>query len=346
MAEEDKSDQKQPEPKDVKLEHKHNYIGGPYAYKNSSRSGRHLDPENLTELVLMTKPGRASKMNIALPEEDHRAGIFPQHNSPDDFRVELELLAARTLDPYSHLSNITNLNKAGFKERKFNMTKQRLGKIKAQFSHLSELAFNQMLDITRPDKRDYPAWYKILKKSNQVLIAYPAQKTEFVNFVQVIQYSIDNKIIGLKHCTFVEGKPLVINETLIDKFYNLRQIAHMGYKDASPYANSVERFDDGTVSWIITKEDSTGAAALRPNGEIQFIENIINDHAKIAARNLGAEKVNNNGKWTGEFSLDACSNKNPHILQETFKTKVRKQISQIVDGASIPGLDPIFWINI
>lgn len=344
MVDKQQPEENKPKADDVKLEHRHNYIGGPYAYKNSSTSGKRLDPENLTELVLMTKPGRASKVRISMPEEDRRAGVFPQHNSPEDFRINLELIPARTLDPYTHLNTLENLRASGFEERKFNMTKQRLAKIRAQFSHLSELAFNQMLDITRPDKRDYPAWYKILTKSNQVLIAYPAQKTEFVNFVQVIQYDENKKIIGLKHCTFDNGEPLVINETLIDKFTNLRQIAHLGFKGGSQNANSVERFDDGTVAWIISGDNQNGAAALRANGRIEFIENIRNKSAELAAKNLGAEKVIA-GKWTGEFSEEVCNN-DQEILHESFKSKVRKQISQIVDGASIPGLDPIFWINI
>jgi hypothetical protein len=33
-------------------------------------------------------------------------------------------------------------------------------------------------------------------------------------------------------------------------------------------------------------------------------------------------------------------------MQEAFKDKVRTQISQIVDGAAIPGLDPIFWVEL
>jgi hypothetical protein len=341
----------------VKLEHKHNYIGGPYAYKNSSKKGKRLDPENLTELVLMTKPGIAAKVSIAMPEEDERAGNFPQHNTVininetdedeivnEDYSQNLELLPARTFDAYGHLTNTKQLKASGFEKRICSMTKSRLDKIQAQFSHLSTFAFNQMLDINRPDKRDFIVWYKIIEKNNQTIIAYPNEKDKTTNFIQVIQYDNDENILGIRHCTFAENIPLVINETTIDKFNNLRQIAHLGAKGENNYLNAVERFDDGTVSWIITNNGTNGAGLLLPNGEIKYIENIFNESTKVAIRNLGAEKIID-GSWTGEVDLEACKiNSSP--VQEAYKDKVRKQISQIIDGATIPGLDPIFWISI
>lgn len=337
----------------VHLEHKHNYVGGNFAYKNSSKKGKRLDPSNLTELVLMTKPGQASRVSIALPEEDQRAGVYPQHNTnfknqddepinTDEYVMSLELLPSRTLDPYAHLTNIPNLESASFKKRICSMTKNRLDKIKDQFSHLSDFAFNQMLDIPRPDKRDFNVWYKTIKKVDQVIIAYLAEKTRQTNFVQVIQYDEQTRVRGIKHCTFSNGEPLVINETCVDSFGNLRQIAHLGQKGGSQYFNSVERYDDGTVAWIISEAKKTGAAILSPSGKIAFIQNTQNPQAELAARNLGAEEVIE-GQWTGTFSERACAIEvNP--VQEAFKNKVRKQIGQIVDGASIPGLDPIFWI--
>ena len=341
----------------VKLEHRHNYIGGPYAYKNSSKTGKRLDPENLTELVLMTKPGIAAKVSIAMPEDDERAGNFPQHNTvikniqkeddeivDEDFTQTLELLPARTFDAYAHLTNTKQLKASGFEKRICSMTKNRLDKIQAQFSHLSTFAFNQMLDINRPDKRDFTVWFKVIEKNNQVIIAYPNEKEKTTNFIQVIQYDNNENILGIRHCTFAGNSPLVINETTIDKFKNLRQIAHLGAKGESEYLNSVERFDDGTVSWIITHRGISGSGVLKPNGEIVFVENIYNESTQVAVKNLGAEKVVD-GTWTGEVDLDACT-KNSSPMQEAYKDKVRKQISQIIDGASIPGLDPIFWIKV
>ncbi len=345
---------KEPAIDEVKLEHKYSYVGGHYAYKNSSKGGKRLDPENLKQLILMTRPGHASKVNISLPDQDARAGIYPQHNTiianaedmemADNFINDLELIPSRTMDPYAHLTDIKSLEKSGFEQRICSMTKQRLDKVKAQFSHLSDYAFNQMLDIPAPDKRDFPVWYKALPKNNQILIAFPNKKTKHTIFVQVIQYNAEGMITGIKHCSFGATEPLVINESLIDNFQNYRQIAHIGSKSNSDYINSVERFDDGTVSWIISHKATVGAAALRPDGTIVFIENKLNHATEIAARNLGAENVEN-GNWGGKFDPEACK-PNANVMQEAFKDKVRKQISQIVDGAAIPGLDPIFWVEL
>ncbi len=338
---------------EVNLQHRFSYVGGHYAYKNSSKSGKRLDPENLKQLILMTKPGQASKVNISMPGQDARAGSYPQHNTvisgtdvleKDEFVDDLELIPSRSMDPYAHLTNIKSLEEAGFEKHICAMTKQRLAKIKSQFSHLSDFAFNQMLDIPAPDKRDFAVWYKALPKNNQVLIAFPAQKTKQTIFVQVIQYDSENRITSIKHCSFSENSPLVINESLIDKFNNYRQIAHLGCKSESKYFNSVERFDDGTVSWIINHEKQSGAAVLRPNGQILMVEKKHNHAAEMAARNLGAEGVKD-GNWSGSFDAQACL-PNAQVMQEAFKDKVRNQISQIVDGAAIPGLDPIFWIEL
>ncbi len=345
---------KEPPHDEVKLEHKYSYVGGHYAYKNSSKGGKRLDPENLKQLVLMTRPGYASKVNISMPDQDTRAGIYPQHNTiiasnedlelTDSFIDDLELIPARTMEAYAHLTDIKSLEQAGFEKRVCSMTKQRLDKVKAQFSHLSSYAFNQMLDIPTPDKRDFPVWCKVLPKTNQVLIAFPFQKSKHTIFVQVIQYDTEGIITGIKHCSFGETEPLVINESLIDKFQNYRQIAHLGSKSNSSYINSVERFDDGSVSWIVSHEAQIGAAVLRPDGTIVFLENKLNHATEMAARNLGAEGVED-GNWNGSFDPEACK-PNANVMQEAFKDKVRKQISQIVDGAAIPGLDPIFWVEL
>lgn len=329
-------------PETVRLQHRFNYVGGPYAYKNSSKAGKRLDPENLTELVLMTKPGQASKVSISLPEEDRRVGVFPQHNSSENFRETLEMIPARNLDLYQNLGDIKSLEAKGFNPRVCSMTRQRFAKIKAQFSHLSEFAFNQMLDITRPDKRDFKVWFKKNENTNQTIIAYPSEKTQLTNFVQVIQYDSANNIVSIKHGAFDKGEPMIINESTIDRYGNYRQIAHLGNRGESKNLNSVERFDDGTVCWTISFASDTGTAALRPTNEIMFAQNILNYCTELAARNLGAEEVIA-GKWKGKFSLKACQAKTD-VLQEAYKNKVRKQISQIVDGAAIPGLDPIFWI--
>ena len=46
------------------------------------------------------------------------------------------------------------------------------------------------------------------------------------------------------------------------------------------HLNAVERFDDGTMIWIITENKETGASALKPSEEIVFVANVINTAAK------------------------------------------------------------------
>jgi hypothetical protein len=327
---------------EVKLEHRHLYIGGPFAYKNSSKSGSILNPENFEESIMMLDYGKARKIKIAVSDKDPRAGTFPQHNSPDEYKTDLELIDSKLLEPYAHMSTLNQLKESGFEHRIASMTRERLRRISKQFSHLSEFTFNQMMDIPTADKRDFDIWCKMLPKHHQVLIAYPKSKTEQTIFAQVLQYDEQGRITGIKHCSFDKGAPMVINETRIDSFGNIRQMAHLGKKGGSDAANSVERFDDGTVLWTITHRGETGTAALKSNDEIVFVANQINDAAKLAAQNLGAELIKNN-KWVPGFSIEACQ-PGGHPMQTTFKTKMREQISQIIDGAMIPGLEPIFRI--
>ena len=74
-----------------------------------------------------------------------------------------------------------------------------------------------------------------------------------------------------------------------------------------------------------------------------FVGNVINNAAKLAARNMGAEVVIGNA-WGGRFCPSGCRPE-CHPMQQNFKAQVRLQINQIIDGATIPGLDPIFKIN-
>lgn len=355
MPSEEEKPKAKPAIDEVDLRHRYVYVGGHYAYKNSSKQAKRLDPDNLKQLILMARPGQASAVNISMPSDDERAGVHPQHNTvvpydEDGFELSksfiqtLELIPSRTMAPYAGLATVKELKSSNFEEHICSMTKQRLDRVQSQFSHLSGFAFNQMLDIPRPDKRDFPVWVKKLEKSNQVIIAFPAKKTKMTIFAQVIQYNNDNHILGIKHCSFSDSKPLVINESFIDKYSNYRQIAHMGPKGQSEYLNSVERFDDGSVSWIISHGSENGAAVLRPNGEIVFVEDKVNEVAYIAARNLGAEGVKD-GSWTGKFDERACKPE-ANVMQEVFKDKVRSQIGQIIDGAAIPGLDPVFWVEL
>lgn len=331
---------------EVSLEHRHNYVGGAFAYKNSSQRGVMLDPENFQETVMMIGRGKARPVRIAVAPEDTRAGAYPQHNSPQEFREDLQIIESKSLDPYERMIDVPTLESMGYKHKIIPTTKDRLLKIHSQFAHLSKFAFNQMMGIANPDKRDFDVWYKHIEKANQLLVAYPYKKTGVTVFVQVISFAQNMQdILAIKHASFDEGKPVVVNETLVDQYNNIRQLAHLGVKGASTAYNSVERFDDGTVTWTVTfknpdKSKTTGVAALKTDGEIVLLQKELNPALELAARNLGAEAVINDA-WAGKFSPEACQVE-CHELQKAFKDKVRKQIGQIVDGANIPGLIPIF----
>lgn len=336
-----------PNIEEVKLEHRHNYVGGAFAYKNSSTNAKLLDPENFQETVLMIGRGKARPVRIAAPQTETRAGIYPQHNSPDDFRSNIEIIESKSLDAYVRLNDVKSLEEAGYKHIVAQLPRERLARIHAQFAHLSKFAFNQMLGIPNPDKREFDVWVKRNDKAKQFIVAYPYKKTGVTIFVQVIDYAEDFKTItGIKHCTFDEGAAMVVNETVLDSFGNVRQLAHLGVKGASKAFNSVERFDDGTVAWTVTIRDGankiTGMAALDPEDQVTIVHDLMNDATVLAAKNMGAEEVLND-KWTGGFSLEACK-AGGHPMQTAFKETVRRQIGQIIDGATIPGFVPIFHI--
>ena len=159
-------------------------------------------------------------------------------------------------------------------------------------------------------------------KHRQVVVAYPHRRTGLTIFSQVIQYNDEGAVLGIKHCSYDQGRILVVNESGIDSYGNIRQIAHLGAKGDNVAAayNSVERFDDGTVVWTITQDRVTGSAALRPDGEIVFVQGQMNAAAKLAAQNLGAEDVMND-EWVPGFSLYACK-PTEEPMQIAFKNKV------------------------
>ncbi len=341
-------EEKDSKTEELRLEHRHNYVGGAFAYKNSSKSPKLLDPENFQEMVLMIGLGKARPVRISAPAEETRVGIYPQHNSAEDFRENTEIVESKALESYQKLHDIHDLEKLSYKQLLISMPKERLVRCHAQFAHLSKFAFHQMMGIPNPDKRDFDVWAKKIEKSRQVIMVYPYKKTGLTIFVQVVDYAEDlQTITGIKHCTFDQGKPLVINETLLDRHLNVRQLAHLGVKGSGLAYNSVERFDDGTVAWTITLREEasklTGMAALRPDDTIVIIGGDLNEASSLAAKNLGAEDIKDD-KWTGVFSREACKPES-HPMQKTFKETVRKQIGQIVDGATIPGLMPIFQLD-
>lgn len=338
-------EQKTAPKKEVNLVHNFDYIGGTYAYKNS-RKRKNQSPVTKTkskDSVLITGYGRARPVSVAEQPVDPRAGVYPQHNSPDDFMDNIEQLAAKGFDVYKDLTDINNYEKKGFKHKSVTLTKEKVDNVYLQFSHLSLYAFNQMMCINGPDKRDFDVWYRQIPKNRQVIIAYPHSKTGLTQFIQAIQYGKEGEVLNIRHCLFDKGEPFVINETGVDKFGNVRQLAHIGVKGGSMTKNAVERFDDSTVTWTVTSDTGSGTAALRPSGEILVIGQDLNELNMLAARNLGAEGLTAENQWTGTFSLEACL-ANDHPSQTEYKNSVRKQLGQIVDGAAIPGLEPIFIV--
>ncbi len=335
-------EEEEKEPQDVNLKHTFNYVGGTFAYKNKKKIKRPISEDNSRETIMMVGYGKARKVTLAMPDVDKRAGIFPQHNSVGKFSTNLELLPARNLEPYKVMVDVETLEKNNFQPSIISMTKERLSRLQKQMSHMSPFAFNQMMDIPRPDKRDFKVFYKMIKKTRQIITAYPHRKTGESLFAQVVQFDENNEVNSIKHCSFDNSAPYILNESKIDKFGNLRQLAHMGNKGGSIALNAVERFDDGTLVWIITENKETGASALKPTEEIVFVANVINTAAKKAARNMGAELVVDN-QWGGRFCPSGCRAE-CHPLQRNFKLQVLNQINQIIDGATIPGLEPIFRI--
>ena len=331
------------EPQDVNLKHNFNYVGGTFAYKNKKKIKRPISEDNSRETIMMIGYGKARKVTLAMPDQDKRAGIFPQHNSVGNFQTNLELLPARNLDPYSVMVNVETLEKNNFQLSIISMTNERLSRIQKQMSHMSPYAFNQMMDIPRPDKRDFKIYYKMIKKTRQVITVYPHRKSGEALFAQVVQFDEQNKVSSVKHCSFDNLKPYILNESKVDKFGNLRQLAHLGTKGGSLALNAVERFDDGTMVGVITENKETGASAMKPSFEITFVGNVINTAAKKAARNMGSELIVDH-QWGGRFCPSGCRAES-HPLQHGFKVQVKNQINQIIDGATIPGLDPIFNIN-
>ena len=199
-------------------------------------------------------------------------------------------------------------------------------------------------------------------------------KYNMIQFMQVITRNPAGEIINLKNITYDAGEPVVINESLIDKFGNKRGIAHIGAKGPNAtIMNALERFDDGTICWHVSqgldipktrliannmlKYDfcpESATALMKEDGSVFFVDPItgqlvlrdnLTQLAQTAARNLGAEGIDANTQdWTGDFALEACiaEAEDRYILRREYKEAVRKQLYQIIDGASIPGLDPIF----
>lgn len=330
-----------------RVNHQYNY------FNSKPRLRKNLISERPTQ-VLYTGPGQARVIELILPPKDPRAGNFPQHNSPGPLPNKLEIIASKTLHNYRGLHSEESLTLAGFEEDSAILTKKRIAKIASQFANLSIEGFRGMMCISAQDKkRDYPIWVR-REDNGELTIAYINPEQELIQFIQTIRYDEFEEIIDLKHVVFEVGMPLVINQSCYDSYGNLRNIAHVGVtgSKSNSFHNSLERFDDGTIVWTTTDYKDgikvSGAAALKETGEVVLLPGSDKEMAEFSARNLGAEGISlKTSKWTGYYAPEACvaEKDDRFIIRREYKSAVRKQVYQIIDGACIPGPEPIFSVS-
>jgi hypothetical protein len=348
----------------VNVGHQFNYFNRhSRSFKNSE------EKKQAPEKVIYTNPGQARSLQLYQKAFEYRIGNIPQHNSQGDFHLDLEILPSISFDNYSNLHTQIDLLDNDFEEQTAVLTKKKLAKIGQQFANLSPECFLQMMCLHDcKDKRDFKVWVKRgpigffsnLNISHQkslegqeTVIAYINQNRGSIQFIQTISRNIYGDIIDLKHIVYELGIPIVINQSTFDKFGNLRNIAHVGVTGSAQngFINSLERFDDGTVIWTSSVESQgnylTGSAALTTTGEIILLNDGDKRMTEFSARNLGAEGIHPRTlSWTGKYSPEAClpETEDKFIVRREYKAAVRKQVYQIIDGACIPGPEPIFNI--
>jgi hypothetical protein len=334
----------------VRLKHSHNYFSPKEKSKKTSDEKNHR--------VIYTQIGRARKVELKLAAPDNRAGVYPQHNNPGSFHKRLEIIDSLSLNEYSDILTSDSLLEKGFVNYSATMTKKRLIKIQDQFQNLTLEARHHMLALTEKDQRDIEVLFSKHSDKKSYTVARINPELDLVQFIQEVHKDINGRIYCIKHINFDLGEAFVVNESRIDKFGNRRNIAHVGVTGSkyNTLKNSLERFDDGTILWTVSDYSGprikTGSAAMKENGEVQLVgedQSRFNQRlAEQAAKNMGAEGINlRTQQWTGRFSRDGCmpEYKDIFLMRREYKTAARKQVYQIVDGACIPGLDPIFDIN-
>jgi len=330
-----------------RVNHQYNY------FNNKPRLRKNLITERPTQ-VLYTGPGQARVVELILPPKETRAGNFPQHNSPGPLPNKLEIIPSKTLNDYRDLNSEDSLMIAGFEEENAILTKKRIAKIASQFANLSIEGFRGMMCISATDKkRDYPIWVR-REDNDEITIAYINPDQQLIQFIQSIKYDEFEEIIDLKHVVFEVGMPLVMNQSCYDCYGNLRNIAHVGITGSlsNSFHNSLERFDDGTIVWTTSDYKNginiSGSAALKETGEVLLLPGSNLTMAEFSARNLGAEGISlKTSKWTGAYAPEAClaEKDDKFIIRREYKAAVRKQVYQIIDGACIPGPEPIFPVS-
>jgi hypothetical protein len=330
----------------LKIAHNFNYLNR----KKKSFKIKNDGPSR----IIYTGPGKARLVEILLPDQDPRAGRFPQHNSEGPFPENLEVLPSLTMDFFEEFHTIDSLEEIGFEKYTCSLTKKKIAKLQSQFCNLSNLSFNEMMCLNHQEeqKRDFDIWHFTIDQ--ELVIAYVNPQYNFVQFFQTIIRDDMDRIIDLKHVVCEAGLPLVMNQTTIDQFGNLRNIAHVGITGSqeNAFRNSLERFDDGTIVWTTSDykygRNLTGSAVMKDSGEVIILEGSDRELAEFSARNLGAESIDPYTlAWTGTFDEEACMPEmdDKFIVRREYKAAVRDKVSQIVDGACIPGLEPIFDVR-
>jgi len=327
------------------------------------------DKKQAPEKVIYTNPGQARSLQLYQKAFEYRAGNIPQHNSYGDFHSNLEVLPSISLEVFSNLHTITNLMDNEFEEQNAVLTKKKIAKIGQQFANLSPECFLQMMCLhDSKDKRDFKIWVKrghvgFFTQPNishqkhlegeELIVAYINQNRGTIQFIQSITRNAYGDIIDLKHVVYELGIPIVINQSTFDKFGNLRNIAHVGVTGSAQngFINSLERFDDGTVIWTSSDLQNgnyiTGSSALKMDGQVVLLDGGDKRMSEFSARNLGAEGIHPRTlSWSGKFAPDACvpEIEDKFIVRREYKSAVRNQVYQIIDGACIPGPEPIFNI--
>ena len=323
------------------------------------------EADEANEQVIFTDFGQARSVELKLPPPDARAGTFPQHNTPGAFRKDFETISSLRLTDYEGLHTVECLEKAGFKLQRAILTRKHIDRVAHQFANLSPRCFRDMMCLFDDSKRDFEVWIKIPQDHDQwavhegkrvpvaidIDIAYINPRLDLIQFIQTVQYDQDLNIIDLRHVVFEVGLPLVANQSCFDKFGNLRNIAHVGVTGSkeNSFENSLEGLDVGTVIWTSSdfKDGKTvsGAALLRHSGEVVLLADGDRRMAEFSARNLGAEGINPKTlAWTGRYAASAAKAEadDKYVVRTEYKQAVRSQVYQIVDGACIPGPEPIF----